>query len=252
MPAYYTKKRKSYRGRPGRRGVYKQKFTRAQRTTILARYPPASNVRTGGFIERELKFADKEVTAQAFSGSWGTLDPTDDSLTGVAQGNGESQRLGRKYQVHSLHIKGFVEAATSESAVTPQQDIQCRLVVVIDSQTNAAQLSATDVFDAGLTDDINAFRNLQHSTRFRVLKDKTFKINRSMAVVNEGAANLFATASQEIPFKWNFRFSTPLEIITTGTTAAINVVATNSIHVIGIATSTAGLINYQSRLRYTG
>ncbi len=232
-----------------RMGQAKRRRQAAARRRALT---PLANIRTGGFIGRELKFADKEVSAQAFSGSWGTLDPTDDSLTGVAQGNGESQRLGRKYSVHSLHLKGFIEAATTESQTAPLQDILCRLVVVLDTQTNAAQVTATDVFDAGQTDDINSFRNLQHSTRFRVLKDKTFKINRSMANLNEGAANLFATPSQEIPFKWNFKFKDPIEIITTGTTAAINVVATNSIHVIGIATSTAGLINYQSRLRYTG
>jgi len=224
-----------------------------RRPTQAMQIVAAQNVRTGGFVGRELKFSDLEMTNQAFSGSWGTLeDSTADSLTGIGQGNGESQRLGRKYSIQSLHIRGFVEVAQVESQTAPLDDILARLVVVWDQQTNGAQLTATDVMDAGLTDDINSFRNLQHTGRFRVLKDKTFRIALN-SQTNEGAINLFAAPKIEIPFKMNFDFKkNPIVVTTSGTANQITAVSDNSIHLIGIATSTRALINYQVRVRFTG
>ncbi len=225
-----------------------------KRRAIIPVGPPRKRFRTnpriGGFLGMEKKFFDVELTNTAFTAAWTPLEPATTNLTAVAQGDGESNRDGRKYTIDSIHIKGYVEVALQESNVTPRGDVLFRLALVIDQQTNGAQLTATDVMDGGQTDDINSFRNLQFTKRFRVLKDKTIRM--AITGVNEGAANLFAEGTRQIPFKMNFTFPNGLPVTMKGTTADIANVVDNSIHMIGVSTDTNGLLNYQSRIRFRG
>lgn len=210
------------------------------------------NNRTGGFMGLELKFADIETNNDAFASTWATMeDSTNDSVSGVGQGDGESERDGRKYQIHSIHIKARVHTAVSESQVTPLPDLQGTIMLVWDTQTNGAQMTATDVMDGGLTDDTLAFRNLQHSKRFRVLWTKHWKIMANGT--NEGAVNLFAQNAQTTPtFMFNRVFKTPIPVICQATTAVIAAISDNSLHIIGVANLATALLNMQVRIRFTG
>jgi len=210
------------------------------------------NARTGGFIGLEMKFADIEANADAFATSWATMeDATNDSVSGVAQGDGESQRDGRKYNIHSIHIRARINVLTVESGGAPLGDLHGRICLVWDTQTNGSQLTATDVMDGGLTDDTLAFRNLQHTKRFRVLWDRSWKINRKQT--NEGAVNLFASGNETTAIMtFNRRFKTPIPVICQATTGVIAAISDNSLHIIGVANSSTALLNYQVRLRFTG
>ncbi len=248
MPAVRRKQRTYASGK----GVYK----RPRKTYVPYAIPSKAitiaqlNDRTGGFLGLELKFFDTEVTNTVFSATWAALEPATTNLTAIAQGDGESNRDGRKYTIKSLHIKGFLETAVQESQTAPLSDILVRMVLVHDTQTNGAQLTATQVMDAGGTDDINSFRNLQFTKRFRVLHDKTHRIMRNNT--NEGAVNLFASAQTEYPFTINKTFKNGIQVLMSGTTADIANVTDNSLHLIAITTSTAALMNYQCRVRFTG
>lgn len=212
------------------------------------------NTRTEGFMGIENKFVDYNVQGQATSTGWagGELDPaTALCISVVAQGDGENQRDGRMYNINSWYIKGFLSTSASEAQAGPQQMVLVRIVVVLDTQTNGAQLNAEDVFTpvaAGV--DVCSVRNLQFSKRFRVLKDRTMKLNPN--IVNEGAVNAFAAGASSVPFKMGGRFKTPLKVRCSGTTAAIASVTDNSIHVIGVSNSATGLLTYISRCRFTG
>ncbi len=205
---------------------------------------------TRAFPNQELKFFDTEITNTVMSATWAALEPATTNLSAVAQGDGESNRDGRKYTIRSISIKGFIETAVQESQTAPLSDILVRVVLVHDSQTNGAQLTATEVMDAGGTDDINSFRNLGFTKRFRVLADQTHRIERLNT--NEGAVNLFASPNTHYPFTMNKTFKTPMNVLMSDTGADIANVTDNSIHMIAITTSTAALMNYQSRVRFTG
>ncbi len=202
------------------------------------------------FQNQELKFFDTELTSTVMSATWAALEPATTNLSAVAQGDGESNRDGRKYTIKSVHIKGFFETTAQESQTTPPSDILVRVVLVHDTQTNGAQLTATEVMDAGGTDDINSFRNLGFTKRFRVLDDQTMRLVRLNT--NEGAVNLFASAATQTPFTMNKVFKTPMNVLMSDTGADIANVTDNSLHMIAITTSTAALINYQCRVRFTG
>ncbi len=243
----------------GKGGVRKKRRFIGPRQFIGPRTKPPGfsmrallNQRTGGFIGLEKKFFDTEVQSDAFATTWASMEPATTNLTVMAQGDGESNRDGRKYTIHSIHIRGWIQRAVEEAQAGPGGDSLMRLALVVDKQTNGATITATNVYDGGGSDDIFAFRNLQHTTRYTVLKDKQFRLNVAPAVINEGAVNSFASGLIRIPFKFNHTFPNGLQVNTKGTTADIANVTTNSIHLIGVSSSTTPTINYQCRVRFSG
>ncbi len=201
----------------------------------------------------EKKFADFEVVAKAFSSNWVPMqDGTIKCVSGIAQGTGESQRDGRKYQIHSIHIKARVNSVVQESQAAPLSDLVGRFCLVLDTQTNVTEVVATEVMDGGQNNDELSFRNLQHSSRFKVLWDKKF-ILRRIAQTNEGAINLFASPiSTSNIMTFNKYFKTPISVITNGTSNAISDITDNSLCMIGVANNSTCLLDYQVRIRFTG
>lgn len=205
--------------------------------------------RTGGYIDIENKFIDYEHNA-AFATTWTALeDGTADCISATAQGDGESNRDGRVYHIRSVHVKGYMAMSTAEGQAAPTSDELARVALVWDTQTNGAQLTATDVMDGGQSIDVLAFRNLQYSKRFRVLKDSGVKRIQAHPL-NEGAINSFAAAPVYVPFKFNVKFKKPIKVRCSGTTAVVTSIADNSLHVIGCATNTNVTLVYQSRVRF--
>ncbi len=209
-----------------------------------------ANVRTGGFTNIERKFFDTMVDSVATGALWTTLEPATTNLSAIGIGDGESNRDGRKYNILSIHVKGFLELSAVEAEANPTRDILVRICLVLDTQTNGAQLTATDVMEAQLANNVNSFRNLQFTSRFRVLKDKTIRI--PVTGLNEGAPNAFARGAKLIPFKMNSVFSGGIPVLMSGTTADIANVTTNSLHFIAVSTSATALVSYTSRVRFTG
>ncbi len=226
-------------------------FKKPRRTSTLTT-ASRRNVRTGGFLGLEKKFFDVESNADAFAVTWAVMEPATTNLTAIAQGDGESNRDGRKYTMLSIHIKGYIQRAASEGVTNPVGDETVRLCLVWDKQTNGAQLTATDVMDGGQTDDYLAFRNLQFTKRFQVLWDKTFTVPGRQGAMNEGASNLFSIAPIVINFKVNRVFKTPINVTMSNTTADIANVVDNSIHMIGVGSTTSVTANYQCRVRFVG
>ncbi len=211
------------------------------------------NYRTGGYLGLERKFADFESDGDAFATSWAMMeDGTILSVAGVAQGNGESNRIGRKMSIHSIHIRARLTSLKQEAATDPvPASYVGRFCLVMDTQTNGAQLTATDVFDNGQTDDILSFRDLQNSTRFRVLWDRKFSISTQQMA--QGGIDLFAHGALSGPIMtYNRQFKKPINVLYSNTTNVIASVVDNSLHIIGIANSTNILLSYQCRIRFTG
>jgi len=219
-----------------------------------------SNLRTGGFSGRELKYVDYQLAAQDISATWtgGELDPaTTLCLNTVTQGTGESQRIGKKITMTGVTIKGFIYNAASESIGAPSSDALCRIALVLDAQTNKAQLNAEDVFEVDPTVDFVAHREQEYTQRFQVLKDKIIRLPTSNALMNEGAANLFAVGQVMIPFKINYNFKQPCHVnfVSSADPATVAEIADYSLHLIGVYTGAVAVvpkITYHSRLRYLG
>ncbi len=197
----------------------------------------------------EIKFIDFELDTEAFTGAWAAKNPTTvNCLSAVAQGDGESDRDGRTYYITSIHIKGEFNIAAIEASTAPLNDRVSRICVVWDKQTNNTEIVATDVMDAGQSNDVYAYRNLQEVTRFVILYDKTVTIRPPQT--NEGAANAYAAGAAIRRFKFDHYFKRPIKVVMTGTSGVVGSVSNNSLAVIGISDSATVLLTYQARLRY--
>lgn len=207
-------------------------------------------------IGPETKFLDSELNSANISETWASLNPIGtgctDSISVPAQGDGESERDGRVYHIKSVHIRGQVFVTPNESAAAPYSDTFVRVVLYWDTQTNGTEATATDIFDAGGTIDALAFRNLQNSKRFIVLKDKIIRV--TPAHLNEGGANLFAHGGVYLPFTMNKKFKKPIKVRCTGTTANVNSVADNNLGIAAINNNAAldPSLSYQARIRFMG
>ncbi len=231
----------------------KQASVTKARATVLAAKRGA-NVRTGGFVGIEKKFVDSTSTSTAFTTAWAILAPTGgitDCLSAPGIGTSESQRDGRVFTIHSIHLKGSVTRPTVEAQAGPQTDIDYRLCVVWDTQTNGAPIVGTSEMDAGATNDIHSFRNLQNSKRFIVLWDSG-PMTDSVFQMNEGAVNSFASALKITHFSMNKSFKNGIKVRTIGTTADVASISDNSISLIGLASDVALDYNFESRCRFTG
>ncbi len=212
-----------------------------------------ANLRSGGFMGIEKKFADFEVTATALAAgvAGGEISTSASCLNAVAQGDGESNRDGRRYKMKSIHVKGFLQQpGTSTKGGTAM----VRMAVVLDTQTNGAEMNAEDCYLATATasQSVSAFRNLQFSGRFKVLYDKTIVMNRTAALGN-GTAN--DSCEIERPFNINIDIPTKYSVVdTTGTTANVSTITDNSLHLLSWCNDTtdAPNIRYESRLRFVG
>ncbi len=205
-------------------------------------------MRFGGYGS-ETKFVDSEVTATNVTSAWTTINPTTkDCLNAVVQGTSESEHLGRTLYITSIHLRGSFLLPTLESTVAPFNEVIYRFCLVLDTDTKGVELVATDVMDVGQTADVFAFRNLQHTSRIRVLKDTT-KVMKVMQV-NEGAVNLFAHGGIRQQFKWHYKFKQPMRVLFNGTTAVVGSIVDNSLHFIVISADTNLQVEYQCRMRF--
>ncbi len=240
---------------PRRRVNAPFRHPRRQQPVVFAR----RNIRVGGFTGMELKFLDAELTTTNITAAWTPLNPTGtgctDSLSVPAQGNGEEQRDGRVYTMDTIMVRGVLRQPSVEANGTPAVQNRVRVIMYLDKQTNSSEAVATDIMDAGATDDIVAFRNLQNSHRFRVLADKTYTF-RALGNMNEGGANLFAIGQQQISFKFYHKFKGGLRVQTDGTTANVSSVTDNNVGIAAIMEvgggAVATTISYTSRLRFRG
>jgi len=170
-------------------------------------------------------------------------------LNAMAQGDGAQTRDGRRVIMHSVHVKARVlYRATQDTAVSSGT---VRFALVLDSQTNGAQLNAEDVFEDPATGiDTNAFRKIEWGQRFKVLADKTLSLEpKGMGLLT--TTTLWSTGALR-QIKINKKLGIPVNY--SGTTGVIGSVADYSLHVLCWVDSTVQgslTLTYAARIRFT-
>lgn len=189
----------------------------------------------------ERKYFDSNVAVNivAISSSWSgaEVDPvTLNTLCVPVLGSDYNNRIGRKIQVLSIKIRGSFGVPAQTSQVSADTPSKVRLALVLDKQTNATQLNAEDVFSSGgAADAINMFQNPAFFGRFRILKDKTYKL-QDPNFVYDGTD--LKQQGLILNFKMTHKFAKPIYIhfnSTNGGTVAD--IVDNSFHLICGASS---------------
>lgn len=218
------------------------------------------NTRTGGYLGMELKFRDygyNAAIATASDCTGGEADPFEACLNGISQGDGQSNRDGRKYTIKSVNVKGTVRITAQTNETTAITVPSIFIALVQDKQTNGAQLNSEDVFvnpSAQTGTAAAPFVNLEFQSRFNILKtvhlsSKDFAGNASAAYdgTNLEYQGCFADFSL-------YKAFSGLQVTCTGTTGNIASIMDNSLHIIAFSTNSdmTPLLTYNSRVRFMG
>lgn len=199
-------------------------ISRRPASIVRARSLPSAVSTSYKFTQRakELDFVDTAIAAQAIS-----TTPFLVLLNGLAPGTGDNQRLGRRIQMKSIELKGYIQPDTATTTSVE------RFAIVQDMQPNAAAPTFAGAND-GIYDAATpiALRNISNKSRFKVLWDSGLITNVS-TVTAPTASNAITTMEHyrkiDIPVQYN-----------AGTAGTIADIQTNSLYFVGIGNIAAG------------
>jgi len=228
-------------------------YSRRKRSSAYGR----RNIRTAGYVGIEKKFYDTSYSGAVVAptdATGGEADPaTVLTLSAPAQGDGEQNRDGKKIVAKYVEIKGVVQTAPVANQTVPPITPVVFIAVVLDTQTNAAQLNSEDVFK---NQNGSAFlapmplRDLEYGVRFKILKQ--LRIVAEPFTVYDGT-NL-EVGGVHTPFECYIPLKDLVINFNSTATAGVASVLDNSIHVIAYTndTTTTPTLRYQARLRFIG
>ncbi len=215
------------------------------------------NRRTAGFLGIETKFFDSSRAGLALTATAAMTgmeaDPTTlNTLFAPVRGTGPSDRDGRKTMMKSVQINGNVTTAPQSDQTVSETAPQITIVLVLDQQTNAAQLNSEDVWtnDSGSSGlCTSAMRDMERSTRFRILKRWSFKMPQTQVVFDGTNFEQYGVTRQ---FSGFVKLNIPVEYVANGGTIAD--IQDNSLHLIACASGTdsTATIGYNCRIRFVG
>lgn len=220
------------------------------------------NARSGGYLGLELKFLDCAWNGVALGastdGSGGELQPSSGSTNCIscpAQGDGESNRDGRKYVIKSCFVSGNIDTTGLQDQANATDAAGFWFALVLDTQTNGATINSEDVYVNPSTSAIamlpQPLRNLQNSKRFKIL-DSCFRNYKDIYAFNDGGATGAIIGGQLPTVKLSWKGT--IQVETTGTAADVASVSDNSLHVVAYAGSTGFTPVFigKSRVRFMG
>ncbi len=225
---------------------YKGAAVYKRRRTSSARPFRAGRDRVGGYYGRfagpnaELKFHDLEID-DAIIAAGGVLTT---SLNLIAQGTGESERIGRKCTIRQILWRGTVSLPEGELQGNPGAGERFRLIVYQDKQTNGAAATALGILEVVGVDN---YRNLANSGRFNILYDNRFDLTPQ--TLSHFAVNSFSVAGVNRKFSFFKKCSIPLEF--DNTVGALTELWSNNLGVLIISEGGSGGIASSVRLRFS-
>lgn len=207
----------------------------------------------------EKKFLDSSFTGTvsvATDATGGEMDPaTLLCLTTPVQDDTPSGREGKRITCKYIEIKGTLDVAPAEIQANPQQGNQVLVAMVLDMQTNQAQMNSEDCFKntaANALTNATPLRNLLFADRFRILKSEVFDLTPK--TLSHFAVDSFSVAGRTVSFNWFVPLKDmPVNFNATATGVIGNVID-NSIHIIAFSTATGQTttLTYNARLRFVG
>ncbi len=204
--------------------------------------------RVSGFYGRfsgptaELKFHDLDVDDVAIAIN-GTI--AEDSVLTIAQGNTESQRIGRKLTVMMIGWK-FEIKFLGATAIAATSDV-VRVMLYLDRQTNGATATVTGILES---DNYQSFNNLANKNRFLILMDRLYSL-KSFSGSGQGTAATLAFGEDVISDSFYKKCNIPIEYDNSATDGTISTMRSNNIGVLLLSRDGGSLFASKMRIRYS-
>ncbi len=197
----------------------------------------------------ELKFIDTEVNSVTLPTlSWGSILPVNNNLHPVAQGDGGSDRDGRRYFITCVKLHIMVETSNLERLPAPADDILFSFAIILDRQTNQGAVTASNVYEGGTVPAFD-FRNKFYETRYIVLYHEIDNLKRFQFSESTGTAS---HGKQRKVYHFKHKFVRPISVLCKGDTANVTAMTTNSLSLIAVASTTELKMSYTCRCLFRG
>ncbi len=183
----------------------------------------------------ELKFLDFSTTDAVVSS---TASATVDSVIKMVQGLTSSTRIGSKVTLESISWRFTL---TLPADATPSPSDSVRLFVIWDKSCKGAVTTFTDAYQSA--GDINVFRSLEHTSRFKILLDKRFDLN---PMGGPGATD----TSFEVATHGTFFWTGHIPIQYDGNAGTVADVTENNVGVFAISKAGLAALAGTMRVRY--
>jgi len=242
-----------------------KKLADKQPTLVSVRPPQikkaqiVANPRIGGFLGIEKKFLDSSAShtvASPVDCTGCEADPAGlNCLNGIAQGDGESQRDGKNYIIKGITFDGIVyrSVVTGAATAAASQATWTTVAIVLDTQTNGAQLNSEDVYtnpSASANGNADLLRNLQYSQRFKVLKKWICNDHQGPNFVWNGATYDIGGTAHNLSF---YADNLDIKVSTNGTGNTVSSIVDNSLHVVAFTNGVNTVsLRYNCRIRFVG
>ncbi len=203
--------------------------------------------RASGCGGEEVKFLDQDID-DANVASAGTIflnTSAEASLVRIVQGNGESEREGRKCCIKKILWRYQLSQAAFAGATVTSQDT-VRVILYLDTQANGAAAAVLDILE---TADFQSFNQLANKQRFIIIMDRTHDMGPA-AAAGDGATDDSGAVEQSYTFFKKVAYS--IEYSNAATTGALATVRSNNLGVLLISKSSATTFASKMRLRFTG
>lgn len=163
-------------------------------------------------------------------------------------------RIGRKVKVLKIKVHGNVVVPVQTAQATHDSAEMVRLALVLDKQTNSAQMTGAQLFNdasAGAI-TVHSFQNPNNFGRFRILKEKKMTIS-DLSLTGSPTAGDVVQGGYIWRFQFSYKFKKPLLVnfnATNGGTVAD--IVDNSFHIVCGANNItfAPFLQYYSRVSY--
>lgn len=191
-------------------------------------------------VRPEIKFIDTNYRNSSIS-SAGSLIPASGTLLQIAQGDGPSDRAGRKIRVVGLLVKQMtiLSGMNAATGTTPLSGTIVRTVFAIDKQCNGAAPPSLYNNNTGVFVDpsgtlLTSEHTLAHkcpyqNARYKILKDKVLPLRTGVAICETGHATPVRCTGQMNFWKFYKRCNFITEYDNSATTGAIGTIRSNNL-----------------------
>lgn len=182
----------------------------------------------------EYKFFDFSKGSTAVSTS-GIVD----NLNLVVQGNGESERIGRKITIRRVVVRGATRSLDTDADAGGGY---ARFILFVDKQCNGATISVTDLLEDA---NVLSFYNLRNDKRFNIISDLLVPCNAT-AGFHDGVNGHWNRA--HYPIFYYYDVNIPIDF--SAAAAAITSITSNNLAMLVIG-GQEGRYLYRTRIRYS-
>jgi len=192
----------------------------------------------------ELKFKDFSVSSITVPNTAaGALNYT--TWNSIANGTGESERIGRKVTLRYIQVTGDISLNESIDPNTTADVV--RFIILVDKQTNGVSVTLTELLQTvALGEAVNAPYLLENSSRFKILTDRRIPIN-AMA----GGISTVNAQSGEVIKTFSFQSLCDIPLEFDNVDGAFTGIKSNSLHMYFVSKRAFAQVKFTARVRFS-